>query len=382
MPRNRLIFACMTGTSLDALDAAALRVTGERLDLTSEVAAFTSAPFGSLADPLRALAQGESASAESFTRAARDLGEFHADALTKLAQDVGPPDLIAIPGQTLFHEPPLSLQLINPWPVARRFDAPLVYDFRSADLAAGGQGAPITPIADWILFRSDSESRAIINLGGFANITILPMGGDTDAIAAHDVCHCNHVLNAAAQHAVGEPYDKDGALAARGSPDPEAVKDLLETFPAPHERRALGDVSPAIEWVKRWRNERELSGEDVAASAVDAIARRLAESANRNGQGADRLLLAGGSVRNRALVEAIARHFGKPVDTTAALGVDPLQREVVAIALLAALCQDGVPITLPQVTGVASPAPLAGAWIHPCPTSPHPGPHPTDPRPA
>ncbi len=378
MPRRRLIFACMTGTSLDGLDAAAVRVSGERLELTGEVVAFTSAPFGSLADPLRSLMQGEPTTAGIFARIAHEFGELHADVLTELRRDAGAPDLIAIPGQTLLHAPPLSLQLINPWPVARRFDAPIVYDFRSADLAKGGQGAPITPIADWMLFRSDSESRAIINLGGFANITILPKGADTAAIAARDVCACNHVLDAVAREGFGEPYDKDGAVAARGTPDPEGVRDLLETFPAPHERRALGDASPALEWVKRRLHQRGIAGETVAASAVDAIARRLADAAAE----ADHLLLAGGSVRNRALVEAIARHAGKPVDTTAALGVDPLQREVVAIALLAALCQDGVPITLPQVTGVASPAPLAGAWIHPCPTSPHPGPHPTDPRPA
>ena len=114
-------------------------------------------------------------------------------------------DLVVAHGQTVFHAPPASWQLLNAAPIARAVRAPVVFDLRQADLAAGGQGAPITPLADWIMLRAHGPAaagRAIVNLGGFCNVTILPSGAGPEGVRGMDVCPCNHLLDGVARRRV------------------------------------------------------------------------------------------------------------------------------------------------------------------------------------
>ena len=169
---SRRIVGCMTGTSMDAIDVALVAVDGHGLGMRASVQRCATHPLGSLAGPLRRLSFLEPASAGQIATLARDLALCHVTARGKLVRDE-PIDLIAVHGQTIFHAPPVSWQLLAPAPIAEAFRVPVVFDLRAADLAAGGQGAPITPLADFVLFRDDAETRAIVNLGGFANYTIL-----------------------------------------------------------------------------------------------------------------------------------------------------------------------------------------------------------------
>lgn len=361
----RLAFGFMTGTSLDGLDAAAVRLAGEGLSIRLErVEGAASLAFpGDLMQVLRALASGEAVKAAETARAARALGELHADAARALIERAGRPDLACAHGQTVFHAPPDSWQLFNPWPLAVAAGCPVVHDLRGADLAAGGQGAPITPIADWALFRDEGESRAIVNLGGFCNITLLPAGGAPDDVRGMDVCACNHLLNAAARRTLGEPFDRDGAAALRGRPDPAAVDALAARLIAQRaEGRSLGTgdelgsaLAPLIG---------RLDAHDALASVVAATARAIAQSVKSAG-GVGRVLLAGGSARNAALVAALGRELAPtPAEPLDAAGVPATHREAACFALLGALCADRTPITLPAITGVAAPAPISGAWIN------------------
>jgi anhydro-N-acetylmuramic acid kinase len=362
---TRLAVGCMTGTSIDALDAALVRITGHGLDLRIELLGARTHPLGPVALSLRALAEQTPMTASDIAGAARLFSMLHAEAVAALLVDapssVPPrPDLICVHGQTVAHRPPVSWQLFNPWPLVRALGAPVVFDLRGADLAGGGQGAPITPIADWMLLRGE-RPRAVVNLGGFCNVTLLPgYAGTLEAVRALDVCACNQVLDAVARRRLGAPFDDRGARALAGKAV-GAVVEALSAALAGQSRsgRSLGTGDelakhPALE-------DPGVSPEDAARSACRAVASTLVASCS----GASELVLAGGGVQNGALMEEIGRAAsarGQTVVVSDSLGVPAAYREAVAFAVLGALCRDRVPVTLPRVTGVSPPAPLAGCW--------------------
>ncbi len=309
--------------------------------------------------------------AGDIAKLSHEFGLLHAHAVRELAGR-DKLDLVCVHGQTVFHKPPLGWQLLNPWPIAREVKAPVLFDLRGADMAAGGQGAPITPIADALLLRHHAELAGgfvVVNLGGFANATRVPAGacasdaGDwTQAVRGLDICACNQLLDRIARDLLGVPFDEGGRIAGRGKPDPSAASDLLDAFRGHGgATRSLGTGNETFDWIESAKNR--LSGPDLAASACEAIAHAIVERC----RGAHAILLAGGGARNATLVSAIKRGAGctSAVLPSDHFGVPGEFREAIEFAVLGALCQDGVPITLPAVTGVCAPAPLAGAWVYP-----------------
>lgn len=365
MDRTRIAVGCMTGTSLDGLDAACVEITGEGLSMRARFEAGVSRPLGELSKFLRPLAQQTPASAGEIAKVASAFAALHAGAarevLAKAKHSVC--DLVCVHGQTVFHAPPHSWQLFQPAPLAMALSAPVVFDLRQADMAAGGQGAPITPLADWVLFRDPSLSRVVINLGGFCNITRLPGASTPDQVSARDICACNQVLDAVARFVLDRPFDEGGRAAASGHPHPGATSDIAESLGAQAQAagRALGTGDELYDFAQRWRGR--LTPADIAASAASAVASTIAKAC----QHADELILAGGGVKNTSLVAELtsaARRIAPEVRVRlcSELGVPCEMREATCFAVLGALCQDSVPITLPQVTGVASPAPIGGCW--------------------
>jgi 1,6-anhydro-N-acetylmuramate kinase len=353
----------MSGTSLDAIDAALVRIDGAGLAMRAAPLAFASVSLTELADPLRKLSQQTPMTSREIAELSREFSLRHVHAIrgTLLARQV---DLIAVHGQTVYHAPPVSWQLLTPTVIAAALGVSLVYDLRAADLAAGGQGAPITPLADFILFRDAAESRNVVNLGGFANYTWLPTASDaTDAALARirggDLCACNQLLDGLARLCLDRPFDDDGAIAASGRVVPTHRDRLLRMLATPRDGRSLGTADEPHGQLASLADQGTPA--DVLATACDAIAETIAAGLPR----ADSLLLAGGGSRNRHLAACIGRHTRAPIRTTGDFGVPVAQREAVEFAVLGALCQDRVPITLPQVTGCAKPAPLGGSWLLP-----------------
>ncbi len=386
----------MTGTSLDGVDAALVEVRGSGKNSRATVVTGASRPLGPEVDALRALATGAALDARAIRTAARQLGESCAAVVADLP-DAAPLDLIVAHGQTILHDPPLSWQLFDAAPLARATRTPVVFDLRAADLAMGGQGAPITPLADAVLFGADDpdETRAIINLGGFCNVTIL-RGRTVEAAA--DVCACNHLLDGLARRVLDQPFDTDGAVAAAGTPAPGLVDDIAHALCAQAcAGRSLGQGDELVAEVESWA--RAGARADVLASAVAALANVIAArvgmdltptngdppEANVAPTRAKTILakvnavpalaatapalaaVAGGGVKNSAAMAALSAASRTPVRTTADLGVDPAYREAAGLAVLGALCADRVSITLPHVTGrAAERTPLiAGVWMLP-----------------
>lgn len=359
--KRRLIAGCMTGTSIDSLDVALVSIIGGGLEIRVEVLDCATRSLGSLADRLRALAQQERVAAGEIAKIAREFGLLHLELLREISAGQKL-DLVAVHGQTVFHKPPLSWQLINPAPIAYGLSVPVVFDLRAADLALDGQGAPITPIADFVLFRDATESRSVVNLGGFCNITHLP-AAKTDSglaqwaarISGGDVCVCNQLLDGLARRLLNQPMDTDGATASRG----RVVDDLFMDFASQLAQHAAAarSLGTGDETMQLYYGQNK--PEDVLRTAVAAIADTIAHSVK-----GDRILLAGGGANNRTLVEEIRTRAVVPVQPTDDYGVPIAYREAIAMAVLGALCQDRVPITLPQVTGVKE-APVAGCWIIP-----------------
>jgi 1,6-anhydro-N-acetylmuramate kinase len=363
----RVVIGAMTGTSIDGIDTVVAGIDGIGLEMRARVLVHRSDELGPVAEGLRRAAKQEPLSAGDLACLALQLGERLAEAIdvANIEAGAGVPDLVAVHGQTVVHKPPLSWQLVNPAPIATRLRCPVVFDLRQADLAAGGQGAPITPLADWVLFRQARTRRAVVNLGGFCNATIVTP--DLDDVLGFDVCVCNQVLDAVAHAALGASYDQDGRAARSGRSDDDAAQSLRATLDHQRSlRRSLGTGDEAEAWVTA--HAQRLPGADLAATAVAAVSGCITAAVGEHD--VQDVVLAGGGARNLALVEAIqgamqgqqAAPGTTPVVLSNQLGVPVEAREALAMAILGTMCADGVPITLPHVTGGRAPAPLAGTW--------------------
>ncbi len=379
MSDERFALGFMTGTSLDGIDAAAIRGLGRGDDLEVEVVRHVHRPWPDDLEGLKAFAHGEPRTASEIGRLAHDFGRLHAEVVRDAFEDIAF-DLVAVHGQTVHHAPPLSWQLIDPWPILEACRCPVVSDLRSADLIAGGEGAPITPRADAILFRrqllSDS-TVAIVNLGGFANVTLLPSTDPASAIG-FDCCPCNHLLDTASRHGLDRPYDEDGRVTAAGTPEANLVASLLPRLASIlDDARSGGDGDDAIEVVRSLAEDARAHDDvpNLLASLARVVATVVLEGINAKIEThrlpeLGRVLLAGGGVRNSGLVEAFRDRAttGQPglqVESTDAIDVPAEAREAVDMAILGLLAMDGLDITTPRTTGRDDAIPPSGSWIGP-----------------
>lgn len=360
----RVAAGCMTGSSVDALDVAWVRVEGFGLEMRAEVLEHAQLDLGELRGPLRRLAAQEPFTAQEIAVLAHELGELHARALLPGGVEAAPPlaELVAVHGQTVAHDGRASWALIDPAPLAARLQVPIVTDLRIVDRAADGEGAPITPLADWILLRGE-RPRAIVNLGGFCNLTSLPgSSGRVGEVTGRDVTPCNQLLDAASRRWLDLEYDPDGAHASGGRADESKRAALVEGLVAIGGRgRSLGTGDEGLHLLEALEG---LDAGDALATTVGAVGEAIARSV---APGAE-VLLFGGGAKNRALVAALeARLPGQRVAVGGAEGsrLTPAAREAASMAVLGLLAADGVPITLPAVTGRGETFHLDGRWMLP-----------------
>ena len=365
----------MSGTSLDGITAAVARFApGAGAAVSVELLAHLSRPYAT-AQRDRLLRAMEGGTAVEYCRLNFDLGVWLADAALAAIERAGlaPAGIAAVAshGQTLWHEPPHSTwQLGEAAVIAERTGIAAVSDFRVRDVAAGGQGAPLVPIADAVLFSDAHAWRALQNLGGIANVTIVPPCGAQDRVRAFDTGPGVAVIDGVTRSLVpGLPYDRDGALARRGQAIDDAVDAALAHpyFDAPPPK-STGRELFSRDYIERFvadcRAARpEATEADIVATAVALTARSIGDAYRRWApEPVADVVLSGGGAKNPALVEAI-RHAVAPrrVRLFDELFFDGEAKEAVAFELLGYLHLARRPGNVPSATGARGPR-VIGKW--------------------
>jgi anhydro-N-acetylmuramic acid kinase len=359
--RPTLGLGLMSGTSLDGMDAALTRFTGPT---HAELLGFATRPYSDAErDAIRAVLGG--GSPRDFARLHARLAEWACEAV-QLALDAGrarAADLsfIAFPGQTIWHEPPaVTWQLGEAALLAERFGVRVVSNFRARDVAAGGQGAPLVPVADVLLFGAPDAPRVLLNLGGMANLTYVERRAQERGAFAFDTGPGVAVVDAVARLVrPGLTFDRDGALAARGTPNERVLAELLADpfFSAPPPkstgRERFGDR------YARALHER-VPGTDGVATAVELTARSIAAAIATWVPPVAEVVVSGGGVHHPGLMAGLDRALRARGRSARLRRFDELffsgdAKEAVAFALLGYLTLHGQPGNLVAATGAAGP---------------------------
>jgi anhydro-N-acetylmuramic acid kinase len=370
-----LIVGLMSGTSLDGVDAALVSIEGtepERIDW--RVVHCCTLPYDEERRALihRGILAG---TAETLCDLDAHLGEWFASAAREVCEQANVPlervDLIGSHGQTLWHRPPAAgrrgatLQLGDAATIAERTGVPVVSGFRTRDMAAGGQGAPLVPWVDQVLFSVPDRARALQNIGGIGNVSWVPPRGSAEPVFAFDTGPGNALMDAAVELATDGrmTFDLDGRLAARGEVDEKLLQELLRhpffemAPPKSTGRESFG--RPVVErLVEVVRPEGDDDWMELVATLTELTARSIADAYQRwvLPRGVAEVVLTGGGARNPTLVARLQELLAPlPVVTGGALGVDAEAKEALAFAVLAWAHVHGIPANAPAATGATGP---------------------------
>jgi anhydro-N-acetylmuramic acid kinase len=357
----------MSGTSLDGISAAVARFTPEGRRFRVELLAFHVREYApAQRDRLKSAMQG--ATAREYCRLAVDLGGWLADAAVQVLAEAGVARAevraIGSHGQTLWHEPGHSTwQLDAPAVIAERTGLAVVSDFRVRDVAAGGQGAPLVPIADVLLFSGDGW-RALQNVGGIGNVTVVPPDGTLASVRAFDTGPGNVVIDAVVRRMdSSKRYDANGRLAASGTPIASVIDELLAhpyfaAEPPKSTGRELFDDAYVTRLIERCRAAKPDAGDaDVIATATALTARSIADAYRRFvPEPITEVLVSGGGSKNATLMRMLSEQMpGLTVRTFDERYFDAEAKEAVAFALLALLHLESRPGNVPTATGARGP---------------------------
>lgn len=375
-----IVVGLMSGTSLDGIDAAIVRIQGSGLDASVELLHYYSKPYKpELRQRLRDLCSEENSNSAVVCSMNAYLGHQFGAAVLEAVADAGmridEVDLVSSHGQTIWHQPvpeqgdPYSvastLQIGDISVIAKHTGKLTVGDFRPADMAVGGQGAPFAPYGDLILFRHPERGRLLQNIGGIGNCTALPAGADPSSVLAFDTGPGNMIMDAVA-HMLTEgrlSYDEGGTWAARGNPDQVLLREMMahpyfQAVPPKSTGRELFGHNYAVSFLEQARL-RSLSDEDTMATATAFTAHSIADSYVNYvfpHHRMDEVIVTGGGAHNKTLLLMLGELLPEQkVMTSKALGFDDDAKEAVIFALLGNDFMLGVPNNLPAATGARRP---------------------------
>jgi len=341
------IAGVMSGTSLDGIDVAIVDV-GRHAPLA---VGFQTTPHPAA---LRSSILGANTAAE-ISGLNFHLAELYAKAVLRAIRRFGPIQLIGCHGQTVYHEGGRhTLQLGEPAVLAERTGVPVVSNFRARDIAAGGQGAPLVPYVDYLLFRRRGRTRVALNIGGIANITVIPPAAAPEDVIAFDTGPGNMVIDALAREiSQGKlAYDRNARFASSGRVDKALLNDLLRD---PYYRRrppkSAGREQYGAEFVARLKASGR-SLRDLIATATVLTAASIAAAVRPYRAAATDLIVSGGGVHNPGIMAHLTALLpGIAISTSTDHGIDADAKEAIAFAILAWQTWRRQPGNLPSATG-------------------------------
>jgi len=342
----------MSGTSLDGIDVAIVEIRGRGIGtLTLQTIGFQTTAY---AAGLRArlLKPGDS---REISRLNFELGEIYAKAVLRAVRTYGPVELIGCHGQTIYHEGGKhTLQIGEAAVIAERTGTPVVSNFRAADIAAGGQGAPLVPYVDYLLFRHPKRTRIALNIGGIANITVIPPAAAPEQVIAFDTGPGNMVMDALAQELSNGKLrcDRNGKLAASGKPDVRLLDHLLsDRYYRQRPPKSAGREQYGVEFVDRLKQS-ILPMRDLIATATALTARSIALAVREYQTGFTDLIVSGGGTHNPQIMGMLAAYLpGVAISNSTDHGIGADAKEAIAFAVLAHETWRRRPSNLPSATG-------------------------------
>lgn len=365
-----LFLGLISGTSADGIDAALVRFENNSPAL---VAGLVHPWDETLRQRILAVAQDElRLDLDSYGRLDVAVARAFADAalavLAKAGVSAAQVTAIGSHGQTIRHRPdgdlPFTLQIGDPSVIAERTRIDTIGDFRRADVAAGGQGAPLIPAFHATVLRPAAGARVVLNLGGIANVTRLTADGH---VTGFDTGPANGLMDAWCLRHRGQPYDRDGLFAASGTVDPDLLAELLDdayfVLPPP---KSTGREHFHLAWLDAHPRVAERAPEDVQATLMALSAVSIGDAIRLHAADATDVVACGGGVHNAALMAAIgSRLEGRALHASQAFGIDPDFMEAMGFAWLAYRRLRGEPGNLPAVTGAAGPRLLGALYAAP-----------------
>jgi len=388
-----IVAGVMSGTSADGINVALVEISGASFDMRFELLAHQEYPYPrAVRSAVLAAMNARRASVADLARLNFLLGELYASAVRATVRKSGREvELVGCHGQTLYHQgeaaPYLGNRIAATWQtgegaiIAARVGAPVVSDFRPADMAAGGKGAPLVPFLDYLVYREARVGRIVQNIGGIANLTAIPAGALPEQVIAFDTGPGNMVVDAVMERLLGKPYDRDGRMASTGNPLEAVLKVLLQhSFfrrkpPKTAGREEFGREFVA-DFLRRCGRARK---EDIVATATALTARAIStavksfvlqrQSTQRSALSTQQnhwetfseYVISGGGAKNRTLVAMLRAQLeplGLMLRSSDEFGVPSAAKEAVAFALLAYETWHRRPSNVPAATGARRPAVL------------------------
>ena len=371
------VIGLMSGTSADGMDAALTEITGFGLSTIVNMLSFVSVPYAEdVREEILRLASGRSGGSRDLCLFSFLLGQLSLDACRAACEkahvDPASVDLVGSHGQTLYHVPAAenylgrpvrgTLQLGEASVIAEGLGCPVVSDFRVRDMAAGGQGAPLVPYTEYLLYRREDQTVALQNMGGIGNITVLPQGGRMEDTFAFDTGPGNMVMDQIVSRMTGGAmrYDENGALAASGTCSEPLLSWMLQdpylkkAPPKTTGREVYG--AAYVDKLMEKGHALSLSDRDVLATACRFTAACVRVAIEQHCPvKPDRLIVGGGGSRNPTLMGMLRRELSIPVLLNEDLGLDSDAKEAVAFAILANECVHFSANNMPSVTGASHP---------------------------
>lgn len=361
----------MSGTSLDGVDAALVDIQGSGMETTLQLVEFVSYPLGDgIVAKIKEVLSVETSSVDKICSLNVELGHVFSEAVKAVCNKAGflleQLDFVASHGQTIYHLPvpqanqsASTLQIGESSVIAEETKTTVVSDFRTRDMAVNGQGAPIVPYSEFVLYRNADRTRLLQNIGGIGNVTVIPKGAQMEEVLAFDTGPGNMIIDELCQHFYQKAFDKDGAYAAKGNVHSELLEDMMghpfinKSYPKTTGREDFG-VEYTTALMEKWGQN--IGPNDWIATATQFTASSIARNVHPFADDQTDLIIGGGGSYNPTLVQMIKNELPEiTVLVQEEIGYSSEAKEAIAMAVLGNQTLHHLPSNVPSATGAKKP---------------------------